>query len=199
MPVNIKKAGIPGMLPMPKILPNKKTVMAFDVSTHTGVAVLAPSVLYAEEVSSLKVEGGMPLIARMKRLTTFHQEVTALINKYAPTVVVVEGYGYANPYTLATLVEFGTVLRAAVFKQASILMVEVAPAQLKKFVLGKGNAKKDQVRLGVYKKWGFEHPSDNVVDAYALGRIGLCIAGLAAPTDKLEKEVLTAVPRGRPK
>jgi crossover junction endodeoxyribonuclease RuvC len=199
MPVSIQKKGIPGMLPMPKILPNKKTVIGFDVSTLTGAVVLAPSVIHADEIKSLKVENGVPLIARMERLKQFHQKVAGLLLQYQPQVVVVEGYGYANPYTLATLVEFGTVLRAAVYKQPGITMVEVAPAQLKKFVLGKGVGKKDQVRLGVYKKWGFEHKSDNVVDAYALARIGLCIAGLAAPTDKLEKEVLATVPRGRPK
>jgi crossover junction endodeoxyribonuclease RuvC len=187
MPVNIQKAS-----------PVKKTVMAFDVSTLTGVVALAPSVLHAEEVASLKIEGGMPLVARMERLKIFHQKMAGLLLQYKPAVVVVEGYGYANPWTLATLVEFGTVLRAAAYKQPGVRLVEVAPAQLKKFVLGKGVGKKDEVRLGVFKKWGFEHVSDNVVDAYALARIGLCIAGLAAPTDKLEREVLAVVPRGRP-
>ena len=165
----------------------------------TGVAVLAPSVIHAEEIRSFKVEAKVPLIARMERLRVFHQVITSLLLKYQPQVVVVEGYGYANPWTLATLVEFGTVLRAAVYKQAGITMVEVAPAQLKKFVLGKGVGKKDQVRLGVYKKWGFESKSDNVVDAYALARIGLCIAGMASPTDKPEQEVLSVIPRGKPK
>jgi crossover junction endodeoxyribonuclease RuvC len=183
---------------------NKPLVMAFDVSTLTGVVALAPSVLLAEEIKAPKVEGGGPLIARMQRLRLFHQDVLALLNRYDPSIIVVEGYGYANPYTLATLVEFGTVLRAAVYNRpvnggTKPLLVEVAPAQLKKFVLGKGVGKKQDVKLGVYKKWGFEHPSDNVVDAYGLARIGLCIAGLASPTDKLEKEVLAGVPRGRPK
>lgn len=187
MPVSIRKSSVP-----------KKTVIGFDVSTLTGVAVLSPSILYADEIKSLKVANGVPLIARMERLRVFHKEVTSLLMQYQPTVVAVEGYGYANPYTLATLVEFGTVLRAAVFKTGAV-MVEVAPAQLKKFVLGKGAGKKDEVRLGVYKKWGFEHKSDNVVDAYALGRVALCIAGVAPPTDKLEKEVLAAIPRGKQK
>jgi len=44
--------------------------------------------------------------------------------------------------------------------------VVVAPAQLKKFATGDHVAKKDRVRLAVYKRWGFEDESNDVVDAF---------------------------------
>ncbi len=49
----------------------------------------------------------------------------------------------------------------------------IAPGTLKKFVTGKGNAKKDLILLKVYKKWGVEFENDNLADAYGLARMGL--------------------------
>ena len=49
----------------------------------------------------------------------------------------------------------------------------IAPGTLKKFVTGKGNAKKDLMLLKVYKKWGVEFDNDNLADAYGLARMAL--------------------------
>lgn len=49
----------------------------------------------------------------------------------------------------------------------------IAPGTLKKFVTGKGNAKKDLILLKVYKKWGVEFDNDNLADAYGLARMAL--------------------------
>ena len=49
----------------------------------------------------------------------------------------------------------------------------IAPGTLKKFVTGKGNAKKDLILLKVYKKWGVEFENDNLADAYGLARMAL--------------------------
>lgn len=46
----------------------------------------------------------------------------------------------------------------------------VSPPALKKFVTGKGNAKKDLMLLKTYKKWGVEFSDDNLCDAYCLAR-----------------------------
>lgn len=46
----------------------------------------------------------------------------------------------------------------------------VSPGEIKKFVTGKGNAKKDLMLLKVYKKWGEEFDDDNLCDAYCLAR-----------------------------
>jgi crossover junction endodeoxyribonuclease RuvC len=55
---------------------------------------------------------------------------------------------------------------------ANIKYVEASPTMIKKFVcgVGKGNAKKENVIKDVYKRWGYEHKSNNVVDAYAIAR-----------------------------
>jgi crossover junction endodeoxyribonuclease RuvC len=40
---------------------------------------------------------------------------------------------------------------------------------MKKFVAGK-TFKKDETRLEVYKRWGYENKSNDLVDAYAIAR-----------------------------
>jgi len=46
----------------------------------------------------------------------------------------------------------------------------MTPQELKKFVTGKGNSKKDLMLLQVYKKWGEEFSCDDLADAYGLAR-----------------------------
>jgi len=49
----------------------------------------------------------------------------------------------------------------------------IPPGSLKKFVTGKGNAKKNLMLLKVFKKWGVEFDDDNLADAYSLARLAL--------------------------
>lgn len=49
--------------------------------------------------------------------------------------------------------------------------LKVPPMTLKKYVTGKGNAKKQEMLLQVYKRWGVEFTDDNAADAYSLGRL----------------------------
>ena len=45
------------------------------------------------------------------------------------------------------------------------------PGVLKKFVTGKGNAKKELMLMRVFKKWGVEFEDNNLCDAYCLARM----------------------------
>ena len=49
--------------------------------------------------------------------------------------------------------------------------LKVPPMTLKKYAAGKGNAKKQEMLLQIYKRWGLEFLDDNAADAYALGRL----------------------------
>jgi crossover junction endodeoxyribonuclease RuvC len=42
---------------------------------------------------------------------------------------------------------------------------------LKKYAAGKGNAKKQEMLLQIYKRWGIEFNDDNAADSYALARL----------------------------
>jgi len=62
--------------------------------------------------------------------------------------------------------------------------LKVPPMTLKKYASGKGNSKKQEMLLQIYKRWGIEFNDDNAADAYALGRL----AGKTA-IDEVERAV----------
>lgn len=68
-------------------------------------------------------------------------------------------------------------------------LVLVAPASLKKFATGKGNAEKSLVLKTVYQKWGSDCGNDNEADAVALAHIGLTFAGIESPRNEPERQV----------
>jgi crossover junction endodeoxyribonuclease RuvC len=49
--------------------------------------------------------------------------------------------------------------------------LKVPPMTLKKYASGKGNAKKQEMLLQIYKRWGVEFSDDNAADAYGLARM----------------------------
>lgn len=53
-------------------------------------------------------------------------------------------------------------------KFPSTVVKSIPPGTLKKFITGKGNAKKDLVLLNVYKKFGIEFDNSDLADAFGL-------------------------------
>lgn len=49
--------------------------------------------------------------------------------------------------------------------------LQIPPMTVKKYAAGKGNAKKQEMLMQIYKRWGIEFNDDNAADAYALGRM----------------------------
>lgn len=49
--------------------------------------------------------------------------------------------------------------------------LRVPPMTLKKYAAGKGNAKKQEMLLQIYKRWNVEFNDDNAADSYALARL----------------------------
>jgi len=64
----------------------------------------------------------------------------------------------------------------------------VPPMTLKKYAAGKGNAKKQEMLLQMYKRWGIEFNDDNAADSYALARLA---AGIYK--DKVEQAVVEQI------
>lgn len=156
-------------------------IIAFDVSTKTGVIVLSddPAFYFSTELENKKLKG-------LDRVVWFKDATGKLLDTYKPIVAVIEGYGFANAFTLVPLVEIGTAVRLAC-KERNIDIVLIPPNNLKQFATGKGSAKKEMIMLEVYKRWGFDPPTNNIADAYVLSRIGKAIHGL----DRVTKEVAT--------
>ena len=151
-------------------------VLGLDISTTTGAVVasydygVGPVLDEAITITGKKGSRGMI------RASEIAGDVLVLMKKWEPLeAVVIEGYGYANRYSLVTLVEIGTVIRYFVLQTLGSYY-EVPPSVLKKFVTGAGNANKNMMMMHVYKRWGWEFKSDDQADASGLACMGL--AGL---------------------
>jgi crossover junction endodeoxyribonuclease RuvC len=56
-------------------------------------------------------------------------------------------------------------------------VTEVAPTALKKYITGKGNAPKGDMRMEIFKRFGVDIRDDNEADAFALRALGLDLLG----------------------
>lgn len=92
-------------------------------------------------------------------------------------IICIEGFSYGSKGRgISFQFGLGHSIRNALF-QAGIDYNLVTPGQLKKFATGKGNTSKDNMILPIYKRWGYEHDSDNVRDAYVLANIARALHG----------------------
>jgi len=59
------------------------------------------------------------------------------------------------------------------FRKNNINYKVITPGNLKKFVTGKGQCKKELILLKTYKKWGIEFSDNNLADAYGLAQMAI--------------------------
>lgn len=139
--------------------------VGLDLSTKTGLVILddKANVIYEEEIEFKDAVDP----ERMKMLWEY---VKSKLN-FKTDVIAIEGFSFGSK---GQGVDFqygiGWIVRLMLFNQNKQYF-DVPPTVVKKFVSGKGNAKKEALILPLYKKWGYEHDSDNVRDAYILARI----------------------------
>ena len=60
--------------------------------------------------------------------------------------------------------------------------LRIPPMTVKKYASGKGNTKKQEMLLQIYKRWGIEFNDDNAADSYAIARMagGLAVGSVEA-------------------
>jgi len=160
--------------------------MGLDLSlTSTGVAIIQ-----ADGTSE-----SMTIRSKFRdeaRLADLRDKILATVKLHRPKLVVLEGYSYGSVTSLASLAELGGLVKTGLFEVSQPVLV-VPPARVKKFATGKGNSKKDEVRLAVYKRWGFEAPTNDEVDAYVLARTGLAFLGHDSGLIRSQIEVIEAL------
>ncbi|MBW3114204.1 hypothetical protein KYJ26_20260 [Bacillus sp. MCCB 382] len=107
-------------------------------------------------------------------------------------IIAIEGFSYGSKGRgVSTQYGIGWMIRAELYKRG-YEYIEVSPSAVKKFATGKGNEKKDNMTVPIYKHWGFEHPSDNVRDAFVLAQIVKGMKGVSKLT-KYQEEVIEKV------
>lgn len=77
-------------------------------------------------------------------------------------------------HSAVALGELAGVIRVALFhacKGQARYPLKVPPTMVKKFATDRGNAKKNEVMLAVYKKWDVEFSDDNLADSFVIAVI----------------------------
>jgi Holliday junction resolvasome RuvABC endonuclease subunit len=97
--------------------------------------------------------------------------------------VAMEGTVLASQSALV-LGELSATVKLTLWEK-SILPLQIPPMTLKKYASGKGTAKKQEMLLQIYKRYGVEFNDDNAADAYSLARLA---AGTAI--NAVEKEII---------
>lgn len=166
--------------------------MGIDLSlVGTGVIVLENGTIVERVLIKSKPVGDRPTdeLARIRKIV---EQIRGLVDKYRPTIAVIENLAFMarnttaltqlaglNYFTRAMLVDYG------------IPFYLVAPTSLKKFVTGNGTAKKDVMMLEVYKRYGVSLMNDNLADGYGLAQVGLALMdGNSKATTEKQEEVL---------
>ena len=139
-------------------------ILGVDPSTFTGLCQLDGDKHITKLLHFDKARG-------FERLHLIAQSFRNTVLEWSPDLVVIEGYAYGNVNSLVGLVEIGTLIRKTLY-DGKISWYDAPPTLLKKFATGKGNANKAAIAKAVQERWGFTSKSDDVVDAYALARLG---------------------------
>lgn len=137
--------------------------VGIDPSTKTGLVILNENgeIINAEEIT-----------AKSKDPERMVSIVDGVMCELSPgDYIAIEGFAYgAKGNAISIQYGIGWGLRMALFTD-DYQYLDVPPTSLKKFASGKGNTKKDELAVHIFKRWGFEHKSDNVRDAFVLAHI----------------------------
>ncbi len=159
--------------------------LGLDPSTNFGIAVVSTGkkVIFTEEVHFKKLTG-------FERINALVGRVLDVIEEYKPDIITIEEMFVGHASSAIPIIQIGSFLRYFLW-QESIKYVDVPPTVLKKFVVGTGNAKKEQVMMKVLHHWGFESKTNNIADAVGIAMIGLLL--LKEPFTKAQYETCAAI------
>ncbi len=170
-------------------------VIGLDLSlTSTGLVMLGSdsAVMLAMEVKTRATAAERLMFIRDSVMEAIDDAAHGIFPHDPTVLAVIEGYAYGAPYAGPAVGELGGVIRVALW-EAGIRYVVVPPLRLKQFVTGQGKGGKEAIIKDVFKRWGYEHPSNDVVDAYGLARMGLGLMGWDDKLTQQQREILAKV------
>ena len=121
-----------------------------------------------------------PKLSDLRRLVYIRTAIAEFVDDQSPVAIAVENYAFGARNRAHQLGELGGVVRVHLHEMG-YAFTNVPPTSLKKYVLGKGNAAKDLMLKGVYKKWGYDTDSNDLADGYGLSQL---IRAYATKSDK---------------
>jgi Holliday junction resolvasome RuvABC endonuclease subunit len=108
---------------------------------------------------------------------------TALLQKtQLANLVVLEGYSFGSVQQAHRIGELGGVVRVALH-EAGVPVAEIAPASLKRYATGRGNAGKAEVLVAAVKRLGYDGASSDEADALWLLAMALDHYGVPGKVD----------------
>lgn len=156
-----------------------------DPSTKLGLVILdeAGQVVFEKEIKTTEKQDPQRFIALSE---------SVLLHLQPDDKIMIEGFSYGSKGAgVSTQYGVGWQIRADLVRRG-FTYTEVTPSGLKKFASGKGNTKKDNLVIPIFKKWSYESDSDNIRDAYVLARIGMAQEGLEKLT-AYQEDVIKAL------
>lgn len=165
-------------------------ILGIDPSlSATGIAALDGKV----QLSTIHSKPGEP-VARLLEIT---RQVNAVLDVARPVAVGIEGLSFGSKGgKQAERTGLHYFIRAALHLR-NIPYYVVAPASLKKFIVGSGQTEKCIIVREVYKRWEVEAADDNQADAAGLAYVVAAITGRYEMTNAAQREAvakLTAAP-----
>lgn len=159
--------------------------VGIDPSTKTGLTILDKDGNYLDgfEITS----------EALGKTEEIDDIVTEIVNNLEfDDIIAIEGFSYGSK---GKGVDFqfglGHAIRLELYR-TGMKWIDVAPTQVKKFATGNHQAAKDNMSVPIFKHWGFEHPSNNVRDAYVLAQVARAVK-LGTATTKYQQEVVKAI------
>jgi crossover junction endodeoxyribonuclease RuvC len=138
----------------------------------TGTAICIMSNAY--EIKHL-VTFKLKDITGITRLHKLAKKLDSILKKHSPLESFIEGYSFMSKgRSVFNLGELGGIYRMILARKYGGYY-EIPPTSLKKFITGKGNAKKQIMLEKTFRKYNVGSETlldDNQVDAYGLARMG---------------------------
>jgi crossover junction endodeoxyribonuclease RuvC len=121
-----------------------------------------------------RVKAIQPKLTGFERVQSIANEVLRVLQVWSPDILVFEAIaagGHGNIKSFVTTVECTTAIKLLAY-QCEFNWIDVNPKTLKKWTTGNGNANKEYMAASVQHRWKFTSKNTDVVDAYALARLG---------------------------
>jgi Holliday junction resolvasome RuvABC endonuclease subunit len=150
-------------------------------------------------ITTWKPKGTMPSgVLRLRRLMVEIDAELRKLDKIGEVrQIAMEAYSMAERYGQHASGEIGATIKLTILahfpaSDRRAYPVLVAPQQLKKFVAGNGNTKKEMIPKEVLKRWSMDFNDTNIAEAYVLARVAYAVEADPEMT-QFQRDVVTAL------
>ena len=161
-------------------------VLGIDQSINsTGWAIVEDGIFKTGgTVAPVKMEG-------IFRLLFIEKQLENIINTYNIKHIVREGYSFGSKGKGSFYAgEIGAILDRLVYKLTNTAPLIIPPSNLKQYLTGKGNTKKDLILMEVYKRYNLSFKTSDEADSFGLALMGYYYYSNTRPELKFQIDVL---------